>query len=80
MPRPTALAIRTLSALLLGTVLLVSCEEAVEMDFEISRSRLVLSSSFLPNQPVVLQVSATRTRGSVMPAPIVDARVSLFEG
>ncbi|WP_116105464.1 DUF4249 domain-containing protein [Lewinella sp. IMCC34191] len=80
MPLPTALVIRTLSAFLLGSVLLVSCEEAVEIQFDVTRSRLVLSSSFIPDQPVVLQVTATRSRGSVAPAPITDARVSLFEG
>jgi hypothetical protein len=60
-------------------ILIVSCEEPVELDIEVPRSQLVIHSNFFPDEAVSLQVSATGILGS--PAiPLPDARVSLFEG
>ncbi|PPK86390.1 uncharacterized protein DUF4249 [Neolewinella xylanilytica] len=80
MPLSFTVTLRTLSALFLSSVLLVACEEPVDLDLPDRKSRLVLSSSFLPEQAVVLQVSATRPRGTPSGMHITDARVSLFEG
>ncbi len=56
-----------------------SCEEPVELDIDIPRSRLVINSNFFPDELVTLRVSATRPIGTGK-IPVIDAQVSLFEG
>ena len=80
MPLSIAYLLRTVTCLSLGAVCLWSCEEAVDLDLEVPKSRLVISSSFIPDQPVVLQLSATQPRGADPVGPIMDARVTLYEG
>ncbi|WP_116124499.1 DUF4249 domain-containing protein [Lewinella sp. IMCC34183] len=72
--------IRPLSLVCLGVFVLWSCEEAIELDIEIPKSRLVINSSFVPHQPVSLTVTATRPRGGAAVTEISDAQVSLLEG
>jgi hypothetical protein len=60
------------------SLLLLHCEEPVELNIDVPKSRLVINSSFYPNQLVTLRVSATRPPGTP-PVNITDARVSLFE-
>ncbi len=80
MHNPMSSSLRALTLLVLGWVVLVACEEPVDLAFDLPKSRLVLSSSFIPDQPVVLQVSATRPRGAGPIATVTDAQISLFEG
>ena len=80
MPKSLSTLFRTVPVLLLSAAVLCGCEEEVTLDFEMAKSTLVLSSSFFPNQPVVLQVSATRPRGSSPVQAISDATVLLYEG
>ena len=79
MPKSLIHASRAVT-LLLGAIALFSCEEEVLLDFEVSKSTLVLSSSFFPDQPVMLQVSATRPRGTGRVAEVHDATALLYEG
>lgn len=76
---PTPL-LRQSTVLLLSFFVFVACEEAVDLEFDLPKSKLVLSSSFYPNEPVVLRVTATRPRGNAAVSEITDAQVSLFEG
>ncbi len=69
---------RTLAALSLFQMA-SACEEPVELDIEIPRSRLVINSNFIPDELVTLRVSASRPLGTTE-IPVIDAQVSLFEG
>ena len=80
MPWSSATTLRTVAILLLAAAVLTGCEEEITLDFELAKPTLVLSSSFFPDQPVVLQVSATRPRGSSPAHTISDATVLLYEG
>ncbi|MBB4078147.1 hypothetical protein GGR28_000748 [Lewinella aquimaris] len=60
--------------------LLFACEEPVELNIDIPKSRLVINSNFYPNELVVLRISSTRPIGGVSHANIDNAEVSLFEG
>lgn len=80
MPTPLSTTLRKLPVLLLSAAVLFGCEEEVMLDFEMAKSTLVLSSSFFPDQPVVLEVTATRPRGSSPVQSINDATVLLYEG
>ena len=66
--------------LLMGMTVLVSCEEPVDLNIDLPKSKLVISSSFLSGQPVYLQVSATWPRGEQQSLPIRDADVRLYQG
>ncbi len=70
------------SATILGLSLsaFFSCEEPVDLDLVYPKSKLVISSSFFPDEPVVLRVSATRPRGEATTTPITNAKVTLYEG
>ncbi len=59
--------------------LVFACEEPVDLDIDIPRSRLVINSNFIPNELVSLRVSATRPLGTTE-IPVIDAQVALFEG
>ena len=70
---------RTAAALLSGLFLLTSCEEPVELNIDVPKSRLVINSNFFPGEPVRLRVSATRPVGTAA-IPLTDAVVTLYEG
>lgn len=72
--------LRPLSAFCLGVLVLFACEEPVDLQIDLPKSRLVITSSFVPHKPVVLAISATRPRGDTVPTEITDAHVTLFEG
>ena len=80
MPLSIVNLLRTVTCFTLGAVCVWSCEEPVDLALEVPQSRLVISSSFIPDQPVVLQLSATQPRGADPVGAIMDARVTLFEG
>ena len=80
MPLSIAKLLRTVTCLAVGVSCMWSCEEPVDLAFDIPKSRLVISSSFIPAQPVVLQLSATQPRGADPVGLITDARVTLYEG
>jgi|GEM_PF-459743 hypothetical protein len=62
-------------------LLLVACEGQVELDTHDPQPELVLNSNFAPNQPVVVQVSKTRSPLSTEDSLYLDhATVELYEG
>ncbi|WP_168797439.1 DUF4249 domain-containing protein [Neolewinella litorea] len=77
---PLTTLLRQSGVLFLSFFVFVACEEAVDLEFDVPKSKLVLSSSFYPAEPVILRVSATRPRGNAPAQEISDAQVSLFEG
>lgn len=65
--------------LCIGLAVLPSCEEVIDLGFEVPKSRLVINANIFPNEAVTLRVSATRPPGT--PAVNIDkAQVMLFEG
>ena len=77
----TTVEIRQLLVLLLPALLLVSCEEVVELELGERDPQLVVSSNFFPETPIRVDVSATQSVvGEVSRhVRIVDARVVIFE-
>ncbi|WP_420460236.1 DUF4249 domain-containing protein [Neolewinella sp.] len=74
------LTVIRVAAALVGGLVLLSCEEPVELTIEQTKSRLVINSNFLPGEPVSLRISATRPVGGPVAAAITDAVVTLYEG
>ncbi len=61
--------------------LLVSCEKPVDLNIGRSKSQLVIVSNFTPSQPIVVQVSKTRSPTSTEDSVYVEnATVSLYQG
>ena len=61
---------------------LSGCEEPVDLDIELPEPRLVLNSTFFPDEVVRIQLTATRTLGNetAQSREVTTAEVMLFDG
>lgn len=60
---------------------LCACEEVIDSPFELVESKLVISSTFAPNKPVTVRLSATQpVTGELQVTEVNDAKVALFKG
>ncbi|MCP9235372.1 DUF4249 domain-containing protein [Lewinella sp. JB7] len=66
-------------AALCGLAVLLACEEPVELNIDIPKSRLVINSNFYPDELVSLRISASRPLGGSF-TNVDHAEVTLFEG
>ena len=57
------------------------CEEVIDSPFEIVESKLVLASTFAPNEAVTVRLSATQpVTGELRTGEVANAKVVLFDG